>query len=89
MDINSGVLEIYAWLRMSWKDERLAWNKSVFPVDSMSFIVPSADDPYNEIWTPDLELYSGAESMQAATAPKATVNSDGSTYWYCESFNNS
>ena len=89
VDINSGVLEIYAWLRVSWKDERLAWNKSVFPVDSMSFIVPSADDPYNEIWTPDLELYSGAESMQAATAPKATVNSDGSTYWYCESFNNS
>jgi hypothetical protein len=89
VDINSGVLEIYAWLRMSWKDERLAWDKSVFPVNSMNFIVPSADDPYNEIWAPDLELYTGAEPMEAATAPKAFVSPDGSAYWYCESFNTS
>lgn len=57
LDERRSVLEVDAWMRMSWTDEYLQWNHSDFQgLDQIHF------GP-DELWKPDIFLYNNAESQ--------------------------
>lgn len=56
LDELTSVLEVDAWMRLTWTDEYLAWNQSDYEgLDQIHF-------GSEEIWKPDILLYNSAES---------------------------
>lgn len=58
LDLNEidSVLEVDSWLRLSWKNEFLSWNSSLFEgIKQIHF-------GHDEIWKPDIQLYNSADS---------------------------
>ena len=66
VDMLHGVLELHAWVRMAWHDERLRWDDVALfdTVDALH--VPAArpaPSSGHAVWVPDIELLNGATSM--------------------------
>ena len=80
----NGVMALKVWLRLNWKDKRLAWDKAKH--GNVSYIKMKAGDPTDPssgIWTPDLTLYNNAGSdFRSSLEPElADVYSDGSVFY--------
>ena len=81
VDLNSGILELNAWLRMGWTDERLKWNITEYNVPVMNFDPTGGNFGASQIWIPDAELYAGAESLENAPSSPILVYPDGYAFW--------
>ena len=81
VDLNSGILEINAWLRMGWIDERLKWNITEYNVPVLNLYASSENLESSQIWVPDAELYAGAESLENAPKSPILVYPNGYVFW--------
>ena len=73
-------MSLKVWLRMSWKDTRLAWNPDDFGGLSVAYFQGAhfANDETNEIWIPDVQPYNGLLGLEQVMTPAlARVSSDG------------
>ena len=81
----SGVLSLKVWYRLSWRDERLAWDPQAFAGTSDVYVCPEAQlqvCPYRQIWTPDLVPYNGNTGISNSLEPAlAIVRFDGTVFW--------
>ena len=56
IDVNGGTISVKVWLRMQWKDLRLAWNPADFGgLHTVRFWGHNPDN--SEIWVPDITPY--------------------------------
>jgi len=79
LDLNEkkSILDVDAWMRMSWTDENLRWNHSEFQgLDQIHF------GP-DELWKPDIFLYNNAdsESVHKYSGTQLLVFPDGKVLW--------
>ena len=87
MDMSHAQLYLYAWLRMSWHDPRLAWDPAEHDgIDVVSIAgqppgKPSTHDSEWSVWTPDVELVNGEASLYDLPRKDVMVFSDGSCFW--------
>mmetsp|Transcript_64551 Transcript_64551/g.188851 ORF Transcript_64551/g.188851 Transcript_64551/m.188851 type:complete len:832 (-) Transcript_64551:142-2637(-) len=95
IDLKTSLLAFSAWLRESWSDPRLSYNIQCYGgLDYFEAIAQSGSMENSMIWTPDLELYNGEEtiwqgSIQAHLAlvypctgsGKPTRSTCGSVFW--------
>ena len=62
-------LEMLAWVRQSWYDDRLAWDPEEYGGLNRTYYaaknLPSVED--NEIWTPDFTIYNAKVTVIDAT----------------------
>lgn len=79
LDEKSSILEVDAWLRMTWMDQFLSWNKSDY--DNLDRIHFGPD----EIWKPDIELYNNADTGRGGSYSAQTthflVYNSGKVLW--------
>jgi len=59
---DQGVLDLKLWLRIMWKDERLAWNPEEYGG------VKQLNIPSDKIWMPDVVCFNGLSCSQDAPA---------------------
>ncbi|XP_023320242.1 neuronal acetylcholine receptor subunit alpha-7 [Eurytemora carolleeae] len=77
LDEKKSVLEVDAWLRMSWIDHYLKWNTSQFNgVQQIHFGM-------DEIWKPDIYLYNNADGGTTSSFGNThfLVHSSGEIIW--------
>ncbi|XP_035697059.1 neuronal acetylcholine receptor subunit alpha-10-like [Branchiostoma floridae] len=78
LDEKNQVLKTFCWLRVYWKDEYLAWNKTEYGEIS-SIMFPSRD-----IWIPDIYLYNNVDEQSDGGLQPGTnvkVTSEGEVSW--------
>lgn len=79
-----GRMRLKIWLRLYWKDERLAWDPALHGnLTTISFRAEAeAGGTEAEIWVPDVQPYNAMEGV-ARTLDIATarVGSDGGVFW--------
>jgi len=51
-------LDVKGWMRMSWTDERLQWNKTTW--NNLDVIRV----PWTELWMPDVAVYNGVNKLE-------------------------
>ncbi|MFH4973700.1 hypothetical protein AB6A40_000409 [Gnathostoma spinigerum] len=69
-------LEVNAWLKYSWKDDKLRWNPSEYGN------ISDMRHPAGSIWQPDVLLYNSVDSAFDTTYKSNIVGySDGSLTW--------
>jgi hypothetical protein len=74
-----GQMSLKVWYRLSWIDERLAWDESAY--GGIQKIVLSTDMP-QELWIPDVQPYNSlAPISETLEMADAIVSSDGSVFW--------
>ncbi|KAK3097591.1 hypothetical protein FSP39_011217 [Pinctada imbricata] len=77
LDEKQQTLQTSVWLKTTWKDDNVTWNKFQFgSVDS--FLLPA-----NEIWIPDMCItneLNDDKCMKIGENDKVSVNSDGQIY---------
>lgn len=86
VQLATSFLDLKVWVRLGWRDPRLAWEPSEFGNVTEVFYAAhdTVDLEQNEIWTPDFTLYNAREhdglgnSLESALAH---VSSDGSVFW--------
>ena len=80
ISLSTGMMEINAWFRMSWKDSRLTWNTSAHGnIEEIQFRANPREEG-SEIWAPDVELYNSLESIYEISRKAAQIWSDGSVF---------
>ncbi len=80
ISLSTGMMELNAWFRASWKDSRLAWNSSSHGgIEEIQFRANPREEG-SEIWSPDVELYNSMESIYEISRKAAQVWSDGSVF---------
>ena len=63
IDTRRATVGLHVWLRLSWTDNRLAWNPADYGgLDFVTFVALPASMEEAQIWVPDVELYSGVQS---------------------------
>ncbi|XP_064629772.1 neuronal acetylcholine receptor subunit alpha-7-like [Lineus longissimus] len=78
LDELNKILHIHAWLKMVWKDPRLAWD----PAKYGGVKVLRASD--RRVWKPDIELYNSAEDSRLFPQDNhihVVIYSDGTVLW--------
>lgn len=79
-----GSMKLKVWVRMYWKDARLAWNPEDYGgITSTQF---KGADPGNfataEIWTPDIQPYNGEQGTVRTLEPSLVRGSStGDLFW--------
>ena len=74
----AGHMSFKAWLRYSWKDERLAWDPSEYGGITYHYVRAVADN----LWIPDLTIYNSQGGFSGSFEDQlALVSSDGSVSW--------
>jgi len=64
VDLKTSLLAFSAWVRQSWSDPRLKYNAQCYAgLDYFEVLAQSGTLGNTMIWTPDLELYNGEESI--------------------------
>ena len=81
MSISEMRMEVSAWLRLSWKDTRLAWEPSDYDYVNQTVFTGQPASDESEIWVPDLELMNAEESVYEVSRKNVQVWSDGTTFW--------
>lgn len=81
ISIDSGLMEVNAWLRMEWYDQRLTWSLQDYPVTVLPLFAHQGNIADTQIWIPDAELYNGAESLVETPALALLVYNDGRVYF--------
>jgi hypothetical protein len=56
VDESKDVVEIKVVMNIKWIDKRLAWDKSVYPIDKTTFTTEKGG-----IWIPDNSIWFGAD----------------------------
>jgi len=84
VNIATSQMALNVWLRLTWKDPRLAWNSTsekYFGIHQTTFNAET-DPELTDIWVPDLELVNQDVPLSQSLAPKqAVVYSDGTVFW--------
>lgn len=80
IQIDKQIMEINAWLRLSWIDPRLTWNPSDYGGIEQTVFYGEPMEPDSEIWVPDLELYTQTSSVYEAARKGTRVRYDGSAF---------
>jgi len=80
LNIREGTMQLAVWIRMSWTDPRLAWNRSIYNISAMSFYA-SNDKEVTDIWVADLELYNQADSIYNCADKNAIIYHTGFVFW--------
>ena len=64
VDMDLGVLHIHVWMRLSWRDPRLAWDPDAWGVTGpISMVgIPAAKASDVEAWVPEVDLLNGEDS---------------------------
>ena len=77
VDEMSSVFSVDAWMRLTWRDDKMVWNKSDFG-DLKQIHFAS-----HELWRPDIYLYNNAEStkMDPYGQSHFLVQSNGEVLW--------
>ena len=81
---SQATMSIKIWMRMAWKDERLAWNAPDFGNVTQTWFRAdqSVGSEASEIWLPDLQPYNAQTGFVSTLEPGvARVDSDGSVFW--------
>jgi len=88
LNMGRAALSLHVWLRMRWKDDRLAWDPAEYgDLDTITFIASAVSIEESQIWTPEVELYEAAASDDAAPTTydmprkEVIVKSDGTCWW--------
>lgn len=82
IDIAAGTVELYVWVTLVWKDERLAWTYdanttcTTYPVTARASMGGSS-----EIWVPELELYNRVSGLKSMGDSLASISEDGTVVW--------
>ena len=69
-------VDLVVWIREQWNDTRLAWDPAAYNgTEKVGFWIGdgSGMSETSEIWTPDLELWNLAESMQTSFAVRRAL----------------
>ena len=80
IQIDKQIMEINAWLRLSWIDPRLTWNPSDYGGIEQTVFYGEPMESSSEIWVPDLELYTQTSSVYEAARKGTRVRYDGSAF---------
>ena len=81
VDATSGSMDIKVWLRLSWQDDRLAWNPDDFG-GVTSVTVLASDQYYSKMWIPDLTAYNSRGKFEFMfDQTLAVISSSGGVYW--------
>merc|ERR1712018_308081 len=74
-----GNLDVYAWLRSSWKDYRLMWDPAQYEG------IKTIRVPAQDIWRPDISVYNQISidigSVLVDSKYMAVVTNDGGVIW--------
>eukprot|EP00931_Biecheleriopsis_adriatica_P100875 TRINITY_DN76117_c0_g1_i1.p1 TRINITY_DN76117_c0_g1~~TRINITY_DN76117_c0_g1_i1.p1 ORF type:complete len:771 (-),score=133.30 TRINITY_DN76117_c0_g1_i1:42-2327(-) len=82
LNLQTSVLTLPAWVRQQWRDERLAFNSTLWNIEFTRFHAEPLSLENSRIWTPDIELYNGQASLKSSlTSQLASVYPDGSVFW--------
>ena len=82
IDLSKSLLEMNAWVRASWTDPRLDWSADYSNLTFATFST-NLESPAR-VWSPQFELYNGAESISANSNPTREIvygYPGGSLYW--------
>jgi len=76
VDERKSTLEADVWIRMTWSDKRLAWDKSEFDVPVLRMRA-------EEVWRPDITLYNSASpfEMMKCTETNTLIYPNGDVLW--------
>ena len=76
----NGQMRLKCWVRMTWKDLRLAWDPASYGnITETAFDISKES---REIWAPDIVPYNSNEPIQASLdAAQTFVWSDGTVFW--------
>ena len=77
-------MRLKVWVRMSWVDERLAWNPADYGGITKAWYRAdqSLADEATEIWLPDHQPYNALNSFVQTLEPSfARASSDGTVFW--------
>ena len=80
----SATMRLKVWVRMKWKDNRLAWDPLAYGNVTQAFFEAdqSMGSEASEIWLPDVQPYNALQSFVQTLEPAfARVDSDGTVYW--------
>jgi len=80
----SSEVDLVVWFRQRWNDPRLRWNATQEGVERLYFYVEAGfgANEASEIWTPDIELWNMAETVQTSfTNTLVSVSPDGTVFW--------
>jgi hypothetical protein len=81
MDMPRSTVALHVWLRISWADERLAWNPADFGgVEMVTFVASPVAIEESQIWVPEVELYEGTMSSYDLPHKLVQVYANGSAY---------
>ena len=80
IDQKEGTVELNVWLRYSWIDNHLIWNRNEWNISSL--VLATDTDLEQHVWTPDIYLYNTAETpLQNLKFSNVHVTSDGNVLW--------
>ena len=81
VNIAKGIMRLNVWFRLSWTDERLAWQPSDH--GGVSFInLASPESEEIDIWVPDIKIYNGRDDVtHTLSRSGANINSYVVVYW--------
>ena len=77
-------MRLKVWVRMSWVDERLAWNASEYGGINQTYYRAdqSLASEASELWLPDIQPYNAIQGFVHTLEPSpARVTSDGAVFW--------
>lgn len=75
MDEKNQVITVNLWMRMFWIDLNLQWDPAEYGNTSVIIV------PIDQIWKPDIVLYTNVDTSSGMVTTNAAVYSDGSVYW--------
>ncbi|KXZ46220.1 hypothetical protein GPECTOR_46g289 [Gonium pectorale] len=80
INLQEGSMDLNVWLRLHWKDPRLAWNATEWGVDRL--YVLNQELRYMDIWFPDVTLWNSAYDIATTLGAQAPiVRSSGDIFW--------
>ena len=84
VDPATATMRLKVWVRMTWKDDRLAWDPQAYGGVNQTYYRAdqSIGSEASEIWLPDLQPYNALNSFVQTLEPSfARVDYDGTVFW--------
>merc|ERR1719487_132046 len=79
IDTSQQLIEVYAWWRHYWSDERVSWDPDAWGgVDALTFKGQGGE--IEQIWVPDLHVYETVNQYNALPEIDVNVYPSGSVF---------